>query len=306
MASGCFASPTITRSPVSTNVSRFDFPYTSEVEKIMTRFLFFAASSRTISVPLMFVSIVRTGLSTMSLTPTAAARCKITSASSTSSAISDRFITVSRTYLNPSRPFRCSMFSMAPVDRSSMIVTFSPLSAIDSARWDPMNPAPPVIRYFIAHVPPHASVFCVKGVRILDDPGLPTAPRPYVLPVVDDDPTDPPRSRIRSRSWSAPCPCDSTVSARSNEVMLIEVPFEHGGDQVVAPRAEVSVVPRDVQIPFRHVGVLHRRQEIDVGKPDPSRYRIHPLLHMREGVRPADLSWHRKDHEHRREPVAPG
>ena len=54
-----------------------------------TGFCFLLASARTISVQWTLVSMVRTGLSTMSSTPTAAARWKTTSASSTSSATID-------------------------------------------------------------------------------------------------------------------------------------------------------------------------------------------------------------------------
>ena len=39
--------------------------------------------------------------------------------------------------------------SMLPVDRSSMTVTLWPALSSVSARCDPMNPAPPVIRYFM-------------------------------------------------------------------------------------------------------------------------------------------------------------
>ena len=49
-------------------------PYTSEVEAMRTFFFFLLAAASTTSVPCTFVSMVRTGLSTISLTPTAAAR----------------------------------------------------------------------------------------------------------------------------------------------------------------------------------------------------------------------------------------
>ncbi len=51
-----------------------------------TGFFFLLASARTTSVQCTLVSIVRTGLSMISSTPTAAARWKTTSASSTASA----------------------------------------------------------------------------------------------------------------------------------------------------------------------------------------------------------------------------
>jgi hypothetical protein len=53
------------------------------------------AWARTTSVPWTFVSIVRTGLSTISFTPTAAARWNTTSHSSTNSATTDALWTLS-------------------------------------------------------------------------------------------------------------------------------------------------------------------------------------------------------------------
>ena len=63
----------------------------------MTFFFFLFASSRTFSVPLMFVSMVRIGLSTISLTPTAAARWNTMSQRSTSSARTGIFMIESMT-----------------------------------------------------------------------------------------------------------------------------------------------------------------------------------------------------------------
>ena len=60
-----------------------------------TSFFFLAAWRRITSVPCTLVSMVCTGSSTISLTPTAAARWKTTSARSTSSATSDSLNTVS-------------------------------------------------------------------------------------------------------------------------------------------------------------------------------------------------------------------
>src|SRR3989338_3949010 len=74
------------------------------------------------------------------------------SASSTSSAIRDLFMTVSRTYLNLSCPLRCWILLMEPVERSSIMQTLSPLSKSPSARWDPIKPAPPVNRYFMTAI----------------------------------------------------------------------------------------------------------------------------------------------------------
>ena len=60
-----------------------------------TFFFFLFASFSTISVPWTLVSMVLTGLSTISRTPTAAARWKTTSARSISSASTGSFITLS-------------------------------------------------------------------------------------------------------------------------------------------------------------------------------------------------------------------
>ena len=65
------------------------------MEAISTFFFFLLASFSTISVPCTLVSMVLTGLSTISRTPTAAARWKTTSTRSISSAITGSFITVS-------------------------------------------------------------------------------------------------------------------------------------------------------------------------------------------------------------------
>ncbi len=62
---------------------------------MMTSFFFLLACVSTTSVPLTFVSIVWTGRSTMSLTPTAAARWKTTSLRSTSSARTGSLVTES-------------------------------------------------------------------------------------------------------------------------------------------------------------------------------------------------------------------
>ena len=91
-----------------------------------TFFFFLLAWARTTSVPWTLVSIVRTGLSTISLTPTAAARWKTTSHWSTSSATTAFSWTLSMVYPNRGWPRRCRMLSMLPVDRSSRMWTSSP------------------------------------------------------------------------------------------------------------------------------------------------------------------------------------
>src|SRR4051794_6433329 len=74
------------RSPSSRKGSTDDLPYTSLVEATRTGLPFLLAFASTTSVQRTLVSMVRTGLLTISSTPTAAARWKTMSASSTSSA----------------------------------------------------------------------------------------------------------------------------------------------------------------------------------------------------------------------------
>ena len=87
----------------------------------MTSFFFLFACLSTTSVPCTLVSIVRTGASTISFTPTAAARWNTTSQSSTSSASSGSFV-MSPIDVLETRPApsvaRCSESS--PVDRLSI------------------------------------------------------------------------------------------------------------------------------------------------------------------------------------------
>ena len=96
-------------------------------------------------VPCTLVSIVCTGCSTMSFTPTAAARWKTTSLRSIISARSDSLVTESTTYEKCLMALRCAMLSIEPVDRSSRTATSWPRSRSRSARCDPMKPAPPVM-----------------------------------------------------------------------------------------------------------------------------------------------------------------
>ena len=64
----------MTRSPSSRNGNDVDLPYTSLVDARKTGLRFLHACASTTSVQCTLVSIVRTGLSTISSTPTAAAR----------------------------------------------------------------------------------------------------------------------------------------------------------------------------------------------------------------------------------------
>jgi len=111
------------RSSPSSNGTLAPLPYTSEVEATTTGFCFLAAAWSTASVALTLVSMVCTGFSTMSRTPTAAARCTVTSHRSTSSLTRGRSVAEPIRYSKPGRPIRVSMFSMLPVERSSSTST---------------------------------------------------------------------------------------------------------------------------------------------------------------------------------------
>jgi hypothetical protein len=69
--SGVWPWPPITRSASSRNGTSRLLPYTSDVDAMNTSFFFLFACLRTTSVPCTLVSIVCTGCSTISLTPTA-------------------------------------------------------------------------------------------------------------------------------------------------------------------------------------------------------------------------------------------
>ena len=72
------------------------------------------------------------------------------SASSTSSATIEGLAHVSIVYSKPGSFLRWRTLSIEPVDRSSRMCTRSPCASNASARCDPMNPAPPVMRYRMA------------------------------------------------------------------------------------------------------------------------------------------------------------
>src|SRR6478609_1617277 len=93
----------------------------------------------------MFVTSVCTGCSTISRTPTAAARWYTTSQRWTSSLTTDDFSTESTTRWKSRRSRSCATFRSEPVERSSRTKTSVPCSSRRSARCEPMNPAPPVI-----------------------------------------------------------------------------------------------------------------------------------------------------------------
>src|SRR5438067_8311121 len=141
----CFGVGPSTRSESSRNGTSSLLPYTSDVDAITTSFFFLLACFNTASVPCTLVSIVWTGCSTISFTPTAAAKWKTTSLRSMSSASSGSLFTVSMKYSKPARPFRCAMLSIDPVERLSRMRTSCPWSSSASERCEPMKPAPPVI-----------------------------------------------------------------------------------------------------------------------------------------------------------------
>ena len=73
-AQRCLTVAPITRSASSRNGTSVLLPYTSDVEAMTTFFFFLFACFSTTSVPCTLVSMVCTGSSTISLTPTAAAK----------------------------------------------------------------------------------------------------------------------------------------------------------------------------------------------------------------------------------------
>jgi hypothetical protein len=109
-------------------------------------FFFLAALERTISVPRILVSIVRTGLSMIWKTPTDAARWMTTSAWSMSSAASEVLKIVSTVRRKRGLALSSATLSTAPVERSSRTRTSCPSARSLSERCDPMKPAPPVMR----------------------------------------------------------------------------------------------------------------------------------------------------------------
>src|SRR4051794_34723025 len=101
--------------------------------------------SSTFSVPWIFVTSVCTGCSTISRTPTAAARWKTTSHRCTSSLTTDDLSTESTIRWKSRRSRRCATFRSEPVERSSSAKTSQPSPSRSSARCEPMKPAPPVM-----------------------------------------------------------------------------------------------------------------------------------------------------------------
>jgi hypothetical protein len=100
----------------------------------------------------------------MSLTPTAAARWTTTSTSSMSSTIRGWSRIVPRASSNRGSPSRCATLRSEPVERSSIASMSSPRPIRCSARWDPMNPAPPVMRYRIVALARRRARFIVVAV----------------------------------------------------------------------------------------------------------------------------------------------
>ena len=140
--------------PYSTSSSsakgtRFDLPYTSELEAMRIGAGEpagpHAAAKRSIAAACAtFVSIEAIGSAMMSCTPTAAARwytwSKVSPASSVSSARA-RSHSIQR-----SRGCTTGRLILRPVERSSTTVTWSPSETRMFDRRDPMNPAPPLTR----------------------------------------------------------------------------------------------------------------------------------------------------------------
>src|SRR6266849_3579358 len=108
-AQRCLGVGPSTMSESSRNGTSSLLPYTSEVDAMTTSFFFLLACFSTTSVPCTLVSMVYTGCSTISFTPTAAAKWKTTSLRSINSASSGSLLTESMKYSKPGRPLRWAM-----------------------------------------------------------------------------------------------------------------------------------------------------------------------------------------------------
>jgi len=109
------------------------------------------AAMRTFKVPVTFASCVANGFFTERWTLGRAAWWKIPSASWKRSWRRGASLMSPRTKVTAPLSIRPWMFSIRPVERLSMIVTsWSCESA--PARFEPMNPAPPVMMYFMVGV----------------------------------------------------------------------------------------------------------------------------------------------------------
>lgn len=104
------------------------------------------AASRTTSVPWMMERMVRTGWSTMSCTPTAAARWKTASQEEMAMLTARSFSTESWMIWTFGLALMLKRFSGCPVEKSSRMVIALPRERRSSARCEPINPAPPVTR----------------------------------------------------------------------------------------------------------------------------------------------------------------
>jgi len=100
------------------------------------------------------VSIVLTGWSTTSFTPTALARWKTASDPVTHASTIAGSVTLATRSSNPGRPSRCPMFSYRPLLRSSRTRTRCPPASSRSQRWLPMKPVPPATRYVVMTILP--------------------------------------------------------------------------------------------------------------------------------------------------------
>src|SRR5438128_1615072 len=82
---------------------------------------------------------------------------------------------------------RCSMFSGRPVTKLSMHTTSEPLARRKRARWEPMNPAPPVIRIRMTRRPRSGGEDRPTADGVVLEAEAPHALRlPEVAPVEDD------------------------------------------------------------------------------------------------------------------------
>ena len=138
-----FVAP-ISRSSSSLNGTFTPLPYTSLVLATSTFFMYLRHALMTMLVPSAIVSMVRTGSSHTSFTPTTLARWNTASASFTRRSTTRALQIVPFTKENFLLPFKDATFSSDPVLKSSSAVTTCPFFTSSSHRCPPIKPHPPV------------------------------------------------------------------------------------------------------------------------------------------------------------------
>src|SRR3989339_232637 len=133
-------------SSLSLNGKQTCFPYTSEVDAIITFFLYRLASSNTISVPFRLVNIEVIGWSIIYFTPTAAAIWYTISHWLIRRFISVRLKIVFLWKIKDLFFRRYLMLDFLDVAKLSIAQTLKPLDKSSSQRCEPIKPVPPVTK----------------------------------------------------------------------------------------------------------------------------------------------------------------